>query len=144
MKPQRIKLVAQQVVIIPREHTSTGTHKGNLKSEVRTSLVMHRSDTQSSLVQGYQCNLPPSHYSLLSSSPSLCHSEGSWKSEQGYSSLWVQTLIFKTTHYNSSTNLINPVFIPTTSLNTTNNNQNTKFLPRGSSAFHNLITNDND
>ena len=92
MKPLRIKLVNQLMVLVPQEHTSAVTQKGTLKSEVRTSPVMHQSDTRSSLVQGYQCNLPPSHFSLLSSSPSLCHSEGSWKSKHGYSSFWVQNI----------------------------------------------------
>ena len=58
MKPQR-KLICNQVVLIPREHTSTFTKKGTLKSKVRTSPMIHLSDTLSPLVQRISLKCTP-------------------------------------------------------------------------------------
>ena len=54
--------------------------KGTLKSEVRTSFVMHQSYTQSTLVLRISVQFTLKSLLLLSGSLYLCHSQGSWKS----------------------------------------------------------------
>ena len=44
---------------MPLEHTSTITHKGTLKSEVRTSIVIYQSDPKSALVQWISVQYTP-------------------------------------------------------------------------------------
>ena len=99
---------------MPREHTSIVTQKGTLKSEIRTTPMIHHSDIYSVLVLK---NISLSYFQVTALYSQVVHLYVTQKDPRNQSKnttlFGYKILIFITTLYKNNTDCINSVFKPT-------------------------------